>query len=54
MNILKTKIPDVIIIKPSINIDERGYFMECFKQDFFNKSQRRYIGTRCGHLRTDF
>jgi len=38
MNILKTKIPDVIIIKPSINIDERGYFMECFKQNFFNKT----------------
>ena len=38
MNILKTKIPEVIIIKPTINLDERGYFIESFKQDFFNKS----------------
>ncbi|MBF0265822.1 MAG: dTDP-4-dehydrorhamnose 3,5-epimerase [Gammaproteobacteria bacterium] len=33
MNFIRTKIPDVILIKPQIHGDERGYFVETFRQD---------------------
>jgi len=33
VNFIKTKIPDVIIIEPKVHGDERGYFVETFRQD---------------------
>jgi len=33
MNFIKTKIPDVIILEPQVHGDERGYFIETFRQD---------------------
>ena len=33
MNIIKTRIPDVLIIEPRIIGDERGFFLETFQQD---------------------
>ena len=33
MNFLRTQIPAVIIIEPVVHIDERGYFVETFRQD---------------------
>lgn len=33
MNFLKTEIPDVVIIEPQVHGDERGYFVETFRQD---------------------
>ncbi len=33
MNFIRTDIPDVIIIEPKIHGDERGYFVETFRQD---------------------
>jgi dTDP-4-dehydrorhamnose 3,5-epimerase len=33
MNFIKTKIPDVIIIEPQIFSDDRGYFMETYRND---------------------
>lgn len=33
MNFIRTKIPDVIIIEPKVHGDERGYFIETFRQD---------------------
>lgn len=33
MNFVKTKIPDVIICEPVVHGDERGYFVETFRQD---------------------
>jgi dTDP-4-dehydrorhamnose 3,5-epimerase len=33
MNFIKTKIPEVVIIEPVIHGDERGYFVETFRQD---------------------
>jgi dTDP-4-dehydrorhamnose 3,5-epimerase len=33
MNFIRTEIPDVIIIEPKVFADERGYFMETFRQD---------------------
>ncbi|MBF9001154.1 dTDP-4-dehydrorhamnose 3,5-epimerase [Vibrio nitrifigilis] len=37
MKVLDTKIPDVKIIEPEIFSDERGFFMETWKQDKFDK-----------------
>jgi len=33
MNFIRTRIPDVIIIEPKIHGDNRGYFIETFRQD---------------------
>ncbi|AEF95736.1 dTDP-4-dehydrorhamnose 3,5-epimerase [Methanotorris igneus] len=34
---IKTKIPDVILIKPKVFGDERGFFMETYKKEDFEK-----------------
>ena len=33
MNFIRTAIPDVVIIEPKVHGDERGYFVETFRQD---------------------
>ncbi len=33
MNFLRTKIPDVVIVEPKVHGDDRGYFIETFRQD---------------------
>ncbi|MDQ7062069.1 MAG: dTDP-4-dehydrorhamnose 3,5-epimerase [Sulfurimonas sp.] len=33
MNFIRTEIPDVVIIEPKVHGDERGYFVETFRQD---------------------
>jgi dTDP-4-dehydrorhamnose 3,5-epimerase len=33
MNFIRTQIPDVIIIEPQVHGDDRGYFVETFRQD---------------------
>ena len=33
MNFIRTDIPDVLIIEPVVHGDERGYFVETFRQD---------------------
>jgi dTDP-4-dehydrorhamnose 3,5-epimerase len=33
MKFIRTAIPDVIIIEPTVHGDERGYFVETFRQD---------------------
>lgn len=33
MNFIRTAIPDVVIIDPEVHGDERGYFVETFRQD---------------------
>jgi dTDP-4-dehydrorhamnose 3,5-epimerase len=35
---VKQKIPEVILIKPTTYGDDRGYFVETFRQDLFEKS----------------
>lgn len=35
MNIIKTEIPEVLILEPSVFSDERGYFFESFNQEKF-------------------
>lgn len=38
MKFIKTQIPDVIIIEPDVHGDERGYFVETFKQSEFESA----------------
>jgi len=33
MNFIRTKIPDVVICEPTVHGDERGYFVETFRED---------------------
>lgn len=40
MNIITTNIPDVLMFEPRVFGDERGFFMETFRQDMFE--------THCG------
>jgi len=35
MEFIKTQTPDVVLIKPKVFGDSRGYFMESFRQDLF-------------------
>jgi len=37
MNFIKTSIPDVILCKPTVFNDDRGYFFESFKKENFEK-----------------
>jgi dTDP-4-dehydrorhamnose 3,5-epimerase len=37
MKFIRTKISDVVLIEPSILGDERGYFMETFREDRLNE-----------------
>lgn len=38
MNIIETTIPDVKIIEPNVFGDERGFFLETFRDDWFKKN----------------
>jgi len=33
MNFIRTEIPDVVIVEPKVHGDERGYFVETFRED---------------------
>lgn len=33
MNFIRTAIPDVVVIEPTVHGDERGYFVETFRED---------------------
>jgi len=33
MNFIRTEIPDVVIVEPQVHGDNRGYFVETFRQD---------------------
>ncbi len=33
MNFIRTKIPDVVVIEPTVHGDTRGYFVETFRED---------------------
>ncbi|MBN8430661.1 dTDP-4-dehydrorhamnose 3,5-epimerase [Microbulbifer salipaludis] len=45
MKVLETKIPDVKIIEPKVFGDERGFFLETFRQDFFHRecAERTFV-----------
>ncbi|MDR0893469.1 MAG: dTDP-4-dehydrorhamnose 3,5-epimerase [Mediterranea sp.] len=40
MNIIRTAIPDVVLIEPRLFTDERGYFFESFSQREFDEKVR--------------
>ncbi len=42
MEIIKTDITDLLIIKPKIFIDERGYFFESYNKELFKKNGLNY------------
>ncbi len=55
MEFIRTKISDVIICEPKINGDERGYFVETFRQDkleaFLGKKKLTFVKiTNLSHL----
>ena len=37
MNFIRTNIPDVIIVEPKVHGDDRGYFVETFRQDLLEE-----------------
>ena len=37
MKIITSNIPDVLIFEPTVYIDDRGYFMETWRQSFFDE-----------------
>jgi len=43
MNITVTKIPEILIIEPTVYGDERGFFMESWNQNEFNKAVGREV-----------
>lgn len=43
MNVIKTDIPDVLIFEPKVFGDERGFFMESFNQQIFEKAVGRKV-----------
>ena len=38
MRFIPQKIPEVILIEPTVHGDERGYFIETFRQDLFDQA----------------
>ncbi len=38
MKIIETKIPDVKLLEPNVFGDDRGFFLETFRQDWFQKN----------------
>ena len=45
MKLIETAIPDVKILKPQVFGDERGFFMETWREDWFNRHvcARRFV-----------
>lgn len=43
MNIIRTEIPDVLIIEPQVFGDERGFFFESFNQKQFDIAVGRHV-----------
>ncbi len=41
MNVIRTPIPEVLILEPRVFGDERGFFMESFNQKLFNEAVGR-------------
>ena len=38
MEFIRQKIPEIVLIKPALHGDDRGFFMETFRQDLFIKA----------------
>ena len=51
---VKTKIPDVILIKPKVFGDERGFFMETYKKEDFERAGIRGEFIQDNHSRSRY
>jgi dTDP-4-dehydrorhamnose 3,5-epimerase len=51
---VKTKIPDVILIKPKVFGDERGFFMETYKKEDFEKAGIRGEFVQDNHSKSKY
>ena len=47
MKFIRTAIPDVVIIEPTVFGDDRGYFVETFRQDKLDE----FLGFRCWSIK---
>lgn len=52
MEYIKTTIPDVILIKPKVFGDERGFFMETFRVDEFNQQCAERVFVQDNHSKS--
>ncbi len=52
MKIIDTNIPDVKIIEPQIFGDDRGFFMETWRQDYFNERVSKKIFVQENHSKS--
>jgi dTDP-4-dehydrorhamnose 3,5-epimerase len=52
MKYIPTKIPDVIILEPQVFGDERGFFMETFRQDEFEKHCGKHTFVQDNHSKS--
>jgi dTDP-4-dehydrorhamnose 3,5-epimerase len=43
MNFIPTKLEGCFIIEPKIILDERGYFMESFNENTFQKGVNQHV-----------
>ena len=43
MNVIRTAIPDVLILEPKVFGDERGFFMESFNQRVFDEAVGQHV-----------
>jgi dTDP-4-dehydrorhamnose 3,5-epimerase len=43
MNFIPQSIPDVLLIEPVVHGDERGYFVETFRQQIFEETVRHHV-----------
>lgn len=49
MNIITTPIPDLLVFEPEVFSDERGFFMETFRESFFNQAGINYSFVQDNH-----
>ena len=50
----RTKIPDVVLIKPKVFGDDRGFFMETYKKSDFKKAGIDIDFVQCNHSKSTY
>ena len=50
----RTKIPDVILVKPKVFPDQRGFFMETYKQSEFSKNGILTVFVQSNHSKSGY
>jgi dTDP-4-dehydrorhamnose 3,5-epimerase len=54
MNYIKTEIDGVLIVEPKVFTDERGYFMETWKQEEFDRNAGRHVFVQDNESKSSF